>query len=100
MSRARREIDSKALDIETIRVKRAITGGLIYEVAGENRVAKVDALATALRRVIPPEAARITRPHKTGDLRLHGLDDATVPSEMVEAVAKVRGCTTTEVKVG
>jgi DeoR/GlpR family transcriptional regulator of sugar metabolism len=29
MSRARREIDPKTLDIENIRVKRAITGGLI-----------------------------------------------------------------------
>jgi hypothetical protein len=52
MPRARKAIDSKALDIENIRVKWAITGGLIYEVASQNEAAKADALATALREVI------------------------------------------------
>jgi predicted component of type VI protein secretion system len=54
MSKARREIDPKALDIENIRVKRAITDGLIYEIAEENRAAKASALAAALKGTIPP----------------------------------------------
>jgi hypothetical protein len=90
MSRACKKIDPKALDIETIKVKRAITGALIYEVSGENRAVKIDALAAALRGIIPSKETKIARPHKTGDLRLHGLDEATATTEV--AVAKVGTC--------
>jgi hypothetical protein len=98
--KALKEIDPKAMDIENIKVKRAVTDGLIYEVAGENRVTKANALAAALKEVLPPKATRVTRPHKTADLRLHGLDDVTVPTEVAEAVAKVGSCTPAEVKMG
>jgi hypothetical protein len=57
-------------------------------------------LAAALKKAISPEAARITRPHKTGDLRFSGLDDATTSQEMAEAVAKAGACTPAEVRVG
>jgi hypothetical protein len=100
MSRARKEIDPKALDIETIKVKRAITGVLIYEVSSKNRAVKADALAAALRGIIPPEEAKIARPHKMGDLRLHGLDEVTITTEVVEAVAKVRACAPTDIRTG
>jgi hypothetical protein len=92
MSRAKKQIDLKALDIDNIRVKCAVTG--------DNKVAKADVLAAALRGFIPQEEARIARPHKTGDLRLHGINEATTANEVAEAVAKTGVCATTEVKVG
>jgi hypothetical protein len=57
-------------------------------------------LATALRGVIPPENAKIARPHKTGDLRLNGLDEATTTADVAEAVALVGACTPAEIRVG
>jgi hypothetical protein len=100
MSRAKKEIDPKALDIEILRVKRAVTGVLIYEVTDDNKAAEANSLAVAQRRVIPPEEAKTARPHKTGDLRINGLDKATTTADVAETVAQAGACIPAEVRVG
>jgi len=99
-----REVKSKInlvdLGIDGLKPRKAITGGYVFEVAGEDRSAKADKLAAKLRDVIGGEGVKITRPCKTVKLRLKGLDASITPSEVREALARKGQCNPEEIQIG
>lgn len=98
---ARQQINLADLDIDNMKVRRAITGGYVLEVAGENKAAKADQLAAKLRDTIGrTEGIKITRPCKTAELRIKSLDESITPNEVREVLACKGQCSTEEVRVG
>ncbi|KAL0803310.1 hypothetical protein ABMA28_017220 [Loxostege sticticalis] len=97
---AKSRINLEELGISGLRFSKAKTGGKILEIPGATSGDKADAFATKLREVLPAEIVRVTRPTKTVDIRLSGLDDSVTKEEVAEAVSKSGGCTVDHVKVG
>ncbi|KAL0822152.1 hypothetical protein ABMA28_004284 [Loxostege sticticalis] len=97
---AKSRINLEELGISGLRFSKAKTGGKILEIPGATSGDKADAFAAKLRDVLPAEIVRVTRPTKTVDIRLSGLDDSVTKEEVAAAVSKVGGCTAEHVKVG
>ncbi|XP_013142066.1 PREDICTED: uncharacterized protein LOC106106084, partial [Papilio polytes] len=100
MEIAKNKISLADIGIDTLRQKRAMTGGLLLEIIGPECNQKADNLAAKLREALSHLNLKIRRPTKTGDIRLRDLDDAVNAQEVAEAVAKVGGCSADEIKVG
>jgi hypothetical protein len=100
LSKVRNNIDLRSLGIASLRPKRALTGAIIYEVPGEESQSKADALAEKLRRELSSDEVKVTRPVKTAELRISGLDDVTNSQGVAEAMSRVGGCATWEIQVG
>jgi hypothetical protein len=83
-----------------VKPRRAVTGGLVLEVAGPDREAKADLLANRMREVLAGTDAIIVRPIKCGELRVLDLDESITPLEVAAAVAEAGSCSTADVKVG
>ncbi|KAL0860155.1 hypothetical protein ABMA27_010462 [Loxostege sticticalis] len=97
---AKSRINLEELGISGLRFSKAKTGGKILEIPGAASGDKADAFASKLRDVLPAEIVRVTRPIKTVDIRLSGLDDSVTKEEVAAAVSKTGGCVADQVKVG
>lgn len=100
MSRVRREIELSDLGIVEVRPRRAVTGALIFEIAGDEGGRKASLLAERMADVLRGIPVRISVPQKTAEMRVTGLDDSVTLDEVVAAVAEAGGCRTDEVTVG
>ena len=103
MSAARERIKLKAdCGIETVKIKKAVTGADILEVSGPDCAAKADVLAAKMREVLAADfpGVRIVRPVKMGEVRVMDLDDSVTPPDVVAAVAGAGGCEQDDVKTG
>ncbi|XP_059061180.1 uncharacterized protein LOC131854073 [Achroia grisella] len=88
------------IGVTELRYRQAITGARILELPGAASGDKADSLAEKLREVLPAEVVQVSRPVKTADLRIVGLDDTTTPADVVVAVARSGGCAEQDIKVG
>ncbi|CAK1598206.1 unnamed protein product [Parnassius mnemosyne] len=100
MGEAKARIQLAELGIDSVRQKRAVTGGLLLEIAGQDCNSKADKLAAKLREVFCDLNVRISRPIKMSDIRLKDLDDAVSPCEIAAAIAELGGCSVDDIKVG
>ncbi|KAL0858652.1 hypothetical protein ABMA27_012478 [Loxostege sticticalis] len=97
---AESRINISELGITGLRCVKAKTGGKLLEIPGATSGDKADALAAKLKEVLPAELVRVSRPTKTVDVRLSGLDDSVTKDEVAEAVSRVGGCAADSIKVG
>ncbi|XP_026825056.1 actin cytoskeleton-regulatory complex protein PAN1-like [Ooceraea biroi] len=93
-------VDIDALGIAAPRVRRALTGALIYEIPGPESATKADELASRLEKVFEGSGVRVTRPLKKAELRVRRLDDAATEESVSRAVAATGGCDPRDVEVG
>ncbi|EFN66013.1 hypothetical protein EAG_06960, partial [Camponotus floridanus] len=80
--------------------KKAVGGGLLFEVPGEESGQKADKLAEALRLLLEPKGVKVSRPVKLVELRVAGLDDSIASEEVRQALALAGGCPAGEIAVG
>ncbi|XP_063617207.1 uncharacterized protein LOC134790368 [Cydia splendana] len=83
-----------------LRFRRAATGACILEVPGASSGEKADKLAEAIQQQIGAEKVRVSRPTKTVDIRVTGLDESVSAEEVVAAVTRTGECTVDMVKAG
>ncbi|XP_020298182.1 uncharacterized protein LOC109862520 [Pseudomyrmex gracilis] len=100
MSYVRSKIILTDCGITDICLRKAITGGLIIEVPGKDSEAKADQLYAAMSPLVAEKGARLTRPIKTVEVKIKGLDESISPEEIKNAVASAGSCRSTDVKVG
>ncbi|XP_026331299.1 mucin-19-like [Hyposmocoma kahamanoa] len=92
-------VDLGSLGIPHVRVRNTQTGARIIEVAGATSAGKADTLAAKLEEVIGG-LATVTRPTKTADLRVTGLDESVTPEKIRTVVAAKGQCSPSLVSVG
>ncbi|XP_059061179.1 uncharacterized protein LOC131854072 [Achroia grisella] len=97
---AKEKVSLESIGITELHYRQAITGARILELPGAASGDKADSLAEKLREVLPAEVVQVSRPVKTADLRIVGLDDTATPTDVVAAVARYGGCAEQEVKAG
>ncbi|XP_029166516.1 uncharacterized protein LOC114937269 [Nylanderia fulva] len=103
MAEAHKKMESlESLGIKGgVKIRRAVTGALVYEIPGEGGNELADKLALGLKRALSgKEGVRVQRPTKTAELRLRGLDEAVTLSEIREAISKSGNCEEEEINVG
>lgn len=100
MREVRKNGNLSDLGIGGLRWKRAITGGLIIEVPGEEGAQKADRLAAKMVEILGGTGVRVSRPSKKAEFRLTGMDISGSSREVVEAVAAAGGCPPEAVKTG
>lgn len=83
------------------RLKKAQAGGLLIQIPGGEGHRLADELAAKMRQGIGErEGVRVTRPVKTAELRLHGLDESITREEVLESVAGLANCRTEDLSLG
>ncbi|XP_059061645.1 uncharacterized protein LOC131854540 [Achroia grisella] len=97
---AKSKIDLASMGIEELRFKSAATGARILEIPGSQSGDKADALAQKLREVLGENPVQVSRPTKTAEMRIMGLDDSVTTQDIAEAVARDGECVPDEVKAG
>ncbi|XP_029161111.1 uncharacterized protein LOC114932867 [Nylanderia fulva] len=99
MREARQKINLEDLGIKNgVKIKRAITGALMYEVPGARSQELADSLARRLKAALADkEGVRVQRPTKSAEIRIRGLDDSVTPSDVRNAVSNEGGCEEEEV---
>lgn len=96
---ARQNINPADMKIDTLKVRRAANGGIIYEVSGEDKEKKADLLAAKMKEVLAAkEGVRVTRPCKKGELRVLGLDETATAAEVATIVANIGECSLEDIK--
>lgn len=53
-----------------------------------------------MRKVLDGKGMRVSKPTKTAELRILGLDDSATPAELTAALAKVGSCPEGDIKIG
>lgn len=96
---AREHIDLEALGIRTSRVRKAINGGLLIEVSGEDSKAKAEELVSRLRNVLKDSAA-VSCPVKKREIRVIGFDESVTADEITGALCSLGGCALEDKKSG
>ncbi|KAF9407664.1 hypothetical protein HW555_012397 [Spodoptera exigua] len=78
IAEAKARIKLSDLGLQSVALRQAATGARLFEVAGaaSGSAEKADALAAKLREVLNPEDVRVSRPMKTAEVRIAGLDDS------------------------
>lgn len=99
LKNAREHINLEALGIKASRVRKALNGGLLIEVSGENSKAKAEELVSQLRGVLKDSAA-VSCPVKKRELRVIGFDESVSTDEITEALCSLGGCALEDVKIG
>nr|XP_031848469.1 uncharacterized protein LOC116433941 [Nomia melanderi] len=100
---AREKIELAGLGIGPgqLRPKRAITGGMLLEVIGEENAKKATELAASMRQVFQDrEAIKITVPQKMAEVRITRIDESVTAQEIAAAIAASGGCEVADVRVG
>ncbi|XP_047033951.1 uncharacterized protein LOC124640283 [Helicoverpa zea] len=94
IAEAKAKIKLSDLGLQSVTLRQAATGARLFEVAGagSDSAEKADALAAKMREVLNPEDVRVSRPVKTAEVRIAGLDDSVTSEEVVAAVARSGEC--------
>lgn len=99
MINAREHIKLESLGITVSRVRKALNGGLLIEVSGEDARPKAEELVTRLRSVFK-ESAAVACPMKKRELSVVGFDESVSSEEIAEALSCIGCCPVTDIKMG
>ncbi|EFN67609.1 hypothetical protein EAG_08159, partial [Camponotus floridanus] len=80
--------------------REAMNGGFMIEVAGSDKDAKADLLASKLREVVNREGVKISRPVMMAELRVRDIDRSISIGEIQDALANIGQCNPMAIQVG
>lgn len=81
-----------SLDIEDAKIKRAMTGGVIIEIANDECGKKADLLRDKLEEVLDSSKIKVSRPMKKVQMRLSGIDDSVTAFEIRNELSRAGEC--------
>jgi hypothetical protein len=100
LAKAKKSIGSLSVfGVGPAKFRTGVTGARIIELPKQTTAAQADQLAEKIGAAIG-EQAKVTRPVKTADIKVTGLDDSVTPEELRAALAEQAGCPVEQVKVG
>lgn len=96
---AKEKISVADLDVNFMRMRESVAGGLIIEFSGEDSTKRADAMAGSIRAAMGNDAV-VSRPVRLAALRLRGFDLTVDQVEVRRAVASVGDCPVNDISVG
>jgi hypothetical protein len=100
LATARQKVSLAEIGVESLGMRKSMTGGIIIRLPGDKDRGKASRLATRLAEVLDPAAVRVAAPNRTAELRVTGIDISVAKEELREALASAAGCGSAEVQVG
>ncbi|XP_029161542.1 uncharacterized protein LOC114933231 [Nylanderia fulva] len=101
LSEAKSKIDAKELGIESMHMRRGVTGSILLSVRGRDSSVKADALAEKMKEVFPSSGTiRVGRPSRTEDIRIKGMMAFVGRQDILDRVASVGGCKAEDLQAG
>ncbi|XP_013171926.1 PREDICTED: uncharacterized protein LOC106121001 [Papilio xuthus] len=93
IAEAKAKIKLQDVGITTgVRFRVCATGARRFEVLGTENGPQADALAERLTQIFDGDSVRITRPAKTIEIKISGLDDSSTIDEVLASVSEAGGC--------
>jgi hypothetical protein len=89
LTTARQKIPLAEVGIETIKMRKAMTGAIILEVPGDKDRGKASSLATRLAQILDPVIVRVAAPARIAELCVVGVD-VSVGKEQVSPMRVAR----------
>ena len=100
MSIVKREIKLSELDIKELRLRKAVTGAMLFEISCQDAGSKASRLAKRMAATLKELPAKVTVPRRIAELRMTGLEDSVTPEEVAATIAEAGGCRADKVSVG
>jgi hypothetical protein len=75
LAAARKKIPLKEIGVDSVDMKKTMTGAIIIRVPGDKDRGKASLLAMRLAKVLDPTAVRVAAPTRTAELRVVGIDN-------------------------
>jgi hypothetical protein len=97
---ARQKVPLAETGVESLGMRKSMTGGIIIRLPGDKDRGKASRLATRLAEVLDPAAVREVAPNRTAELRVAGINISVAKEERRQALASAAGCGSAEVQVG
>lgn len=97
---AREKVPLSELGVESLHMKKAMTGAIIIRVPGDRDRGKATLLATRLAEALDPTAVKVAMPQRMAELRVIGIDISVTKEELRQALASAAGCGSADVHVG
>nr|XP_033195566.1 uncharacterized protein LOC117159658 [Bombus vancouverensis nearcticus] len=88
------------LGINTMRMRKTITGGVILEVPEDQGREKAAALAAQLTRALDPNEVRVATPFRAAEARVSLIDIAATKAEIQDTLARESGCKPEDIRLG
>ncbi|KAL6254307.1 hypothetical protein P5V15_014355 [Pogonomyrmex californicus] len=82
LSKVREAIPLEEFDVLDTKVKRALSGGVLLELRGNNSSIKADLIMERMKNVFNDSKVNISKPIRTADVRLIGFDDSVSSLEI------------------
>lgn len=97
---ARAKVPLSEVGVESVDMRKAMTGAIIIRVPGDRDRGKASLLATRLAEALDPTAVRVATPTRMAELRVTGIDISVKKDELRQALASAAGCGCAEMHVG
>ena len=94
---ARQSIPFVEIGVESLNMRKAMTGVIVITVPGDRDREKASRLATRLAKMLDPATARVAVSTRTAELRVAGIDISINKEELRQALAQAAGCGGAEV---
>jgi hypothetical protein len=75
LAAARKKIPLKEIGVDSVDMKKTMTGAILIRVPGDKDRGKASLLAMRLAKVLDPTAVRVAAPTRTAELRVVGIDN-------------------------
>ncbi|XP_014614711.1 PREDICTED: uncharacterized protein LOC106792724 [Polistes canadensis] len=89
LAKARENISLKEIGVESMTMRRGVTGAFIFSVRGKEAAVKADWVAEALMRTV--SEAKIARPQRMRSFRLMGIDPSLNFTVVRNALLTIKG---------
>jgi hypothetical protein len=99
LATAKQKILPSEVGIESVKMRKAMTGAIILEVPGDRVRGKASTLATRLAQILDPTTVRVAAPTRMTELRVVGIDVSMTEEELRNALALAAGCGSAEVQI-
>ncbi|XP_053989810.1 translation initiation factor IF-2-like [Hylaeus volcanicus] len=100
MTKAVAGVRLRDVGVTGIRYRKGQTGSSILEIPGPDSAAGADRLAGRLAELFASTDVRVSRPIKSAEARVSGLDESVTADGVAAAVAAVTGCPVDRVQTG
>lgn len=100
LAAARDSVSLAEVGINTMRMRKTITGGVILEIPEDQEREKAAALAARLTRNLDPNKVRVATPFRAAEARVSMIDISATKEEIQNTLAKEGGCKPEDVRLG
>ncbi|XP_033320026.1 uncharacterized protein LOC117216952 [Bombus bifarius] len=100
LAAAKDSVSLTELGINTMRMRKTITGGVILEVPEDQGREKAAALAAQLTQALDPNEVRVATPFRAAEARVSLIDIAATKAEIQNTLARKSGCKPEDTRLG